>query len=110
MDYEDDDDNAADDECKPCPYNCRTCSDAETCITCYENVNRGPETANCPCFDGYFENANLTCEVCHFKCGKCDETAHNCIEYCAADRLDSGLPLCNICPSTYFDNNTTAEC
>ena len=75
-----------------CPYNCKTCSDANTCISCPDNSFR-LNTSKCECEVLYFnEINNPICQciallnlfiilACSYTCQTCDgNSENNCID------------------------------
>jgi len=94
----------AEGNCVTCPSHCATCSDATTCYTC--SVEERSPAPDCPCIDGYYEEANV-CVACNFKCLTCADSSDNCTT-CADSR--TGLPDCTTCPEGSFDDSVHVDC
>ena len=49
----------------PCPWNCRSCSDAATCATCKLNISGLEKSTPCGCNSslGYLESIPGTCTI-----------------------------------------------
>lgn len=91
----------ADNQCRPCPYNCKKCTTQSTCSQCY---------------DGYYlDTSTSACMACDYKCIKCQVV--NSISKCSACEdgayLDTNTLTCKLCPmgaKTCADATTIVEC
>ncbi|CAD8155199.1 unnamed protein product [Paramecium pentaurelia] len=87
--------------CNECDQKCKTCSDINTCLSCYEDQYRKLNLMNtqCICQQGYFEIENkLECDSCHISC-----------EFCLNSSL---INMCTRCPITRepSQHNTVFQC
>ncbi|CAD8148962.1 unnamed protein product [Paramecium octaurelia] len=87
--------------CSECDQKCKTCSDINTCLSCYSEQNRKLNLLNtqCICEQGYYEIENsLACAPCHPSC-----------EYCLNSPL---ITMCSRCPITRepSQNDTVFSC
>ena len=73
------------DECKPCPNNCQTCTSPTVCEECYS---------------GYFLSDEGICEQCDYKCLACTEVndIKKCSECDTGTYLDDTTLTCKSCP------------
>ncbi len=71
-------------QCKPCAYNCKSCTSEYTCNICY---------------DGYY-TSNGVCLPCNYKCLKC-QVINNISKCSLCDNgayLDQNTLTCKLCP------------
>lgn len=91
--------------CKPCPYNCRSCSSQSSCTVC---------------LDGYYLSStpkpgSQACQPCPLNCLRCQNV--NNIEKCSVCSegayLDTATQTCKACPlgaKSCQDSTTISEC
>ncbi|CAK55844.1 unnamed protein product (macronuclear) [Paramecium tetraurelia] len=91
--------------CQRCKETCKTCSDENTCITCFPDQNRLYYNYNCQCIDGYFETGfNPICIKCTTLCKSCLYKEDRCIKcYTEQYRILSKENTC-VCQNGYYDN------
>ncbi|KAL4490890.1 hypothetical protein ABPG72_008626 [Tetrahymena utriculariae] len=74
-------------KCVKCDHSCKTCQiKKERCTQCYDPklYYRYDQSSNyqCPCFKGYFDNGNTSCQQCFITCDECFGSSTNCINSC----------------------------
>ena len=82
------------DMCQPCRYDCMTCSQAERCQTCDNEMLQTKRRLNangrCECpSTGFYDDAtseNIVCQKCDSKCLTCNgPRPHDCLS-CAPEK------------------------
>lgn len=80
--------NITNGKCFPCPYDCMTCSQADKCDTCDNNLFQTKRTKNyrgrCVCpSSGFYDNIikeDIVCQKCHSSCKACyGPRSHDCL-------------------------------
>ena len=73
-------------DCLPCPYNCKSCSSTSSCDVC---------------LTGYYQDANNECQLCGYKCSICSivNDISKCSECQQGTYLDGTTLTCKSCPS-----------
>jgi len=97
--------------CNKCPYDCLTCKQDGTCLTCDPNDLRtyDSNTQRCIAISGYFDNLSQISLKCPNNCLSCRNmsycTACQDLAYFYVDNLCYGT-----CPLRYFGSPTTKRC
>lgn len=80
--------DASQDTCKPCSYDCMTCSQIDKCLTCDNSLLQTKRKLNnigrcdCPSVGYYDDKASedIVCQKCSSKCLTCNGPhLHDCI-------------------------------
>jgi proprotein convertase subtilisin/kexin type 5 len=91
--------------CLKCAYSCLTCSNNQTCITCYPGrISVTNSLCSCPVNRYYDDGSNGACIPCHYSCLTCQSSSNNCTSCSTQNRRTI---LNNKCPCDigYFDNS-----
>ncbi|CAD8071405.1 unnamed protein product [Paramecium sonneborni] len=77
--------------CQKCHSTCKTCQDASTCKSCYDNQFRIMSINNksCTCQTGYFEQSSDICGQCHLSCLECSQNNSTSCTRCPTTREPS---------------------
>lgn len=86
--------DSAQDTCKPCRYDCMTCSSADQCLTCDNNLmqtkRKLSSAGKCDCpATGFYDDKiaeNIVCQKCSVKCLTCDGPRDFDCRTCSASR------------------------
>ena len=94
--------------CTNCQYPCATCSSESACTSCLSGVLVG---TNCysSCLNGYFADANLTCQQCTSPCSECNAVSTNCTQCVTSYWLYQSTCL-SACPVSHFAESQSGNC
>lgn len=100
------------DLCKPCNYDCMTCSLPDKCLTCDNNLLQTKRRLNslgrceCPMY-GFYDDKNsedIVCQKCDSKCLTCNgPRAHDCLSCTVGKQLDP-FGFCR-CKNGYYEDS-----
>lgn len=80
--------DSAADTCRPCSYDCMTCSSGDKCLTCDNSLQQSKRKLNsagrCECpLTGYYDDKsaeNIICQKCDSRCLTCNgPKPHDCL-------------------------------
>jgi len=97
--------------CKPCFYDCQTCQDSNSCLSCNSTVDfRALDaTSNrCRCLDGFYDNLTQSCLKCYYNCTAC--VAINMCSGCIPGFTLSGVLCLSQCNPRFYMANQTSGC
>lgn len=93
-----------------CLNECKTCDEAEKCLSCKDDINRtlNTGTGRCDCSEKFFDDGNLVCAECYYACKTCSKLAECdlCVDSWNTDfRKNEPVNKCP-CVSGRYDQKT----
>lgn len=110
--------DASIDTCKPCRYDCMSCSGPDQCLTCDNSLmqtkRKLSSEGKCECpLVGYYDDSaaeNIACQKCSPKCLTCDGPRDFDCKTCAAGKELDFRGFC-VCKNGFVeDNNGDCAC
>ncbi|CAK66884.1 unnamed protein product (macronuclear) [Paramecium tetraurelia] len=97
--------------CQKCPSTCKTCFDAHTCTSCYDDQYRimSINNSTCTCKSGYFQQSSDVCGQCHLSCLECSNNTSQSCTRCPSTRepqiTNNTLQFSCKCRRGYYESN-----